>query len=162
MRLLILFLIIFTLFNAKIGSIVFISVALLTELWVFITNFSKIRIKNDDNKFTDGEIKIIEKYHLFFRFPMAGRVLSPMFSAIQLSVFILVPWLLFKGQYIQGIIIGLNYFVAGQIAVILNPQFFLHDNLDKNKIKDVDVRKDFEEDMHNIDSVLEKMYLSKK
>lgn len=161
MRLIILALVIACFWKAEIGSILFIAVAFLLELWIILANLSKVKVKNENNKYTAEEVNVIERYRLFFQYPTASRMLSPMLSAIQLSVFLLVPWLLFKGLYVQAIIIGANYFIASQLAVILNPQFFLHDNLDKGKIKDQNYRDRFTRDMHAIDSALEKMYSPK-
>ncbi len=159
---LILLLVATSFWKPAIGSILFIVVAFLLEGWILLTNLRKISVKNEDNKYTPKEVEVIERYHLFFQYPTACRILSRMFSAIQLSVFLLVPWLLFKGLYIQATIIGLNYFFSSQLAVILNPQFFLHDNLDKSKIKDLSMKLTMTEDMHAIDSALEKMYLIKE
>lgn len=161
LKLFILALTIATFFYPNAGSIFFIVIAFILEINIFLMNLSKIKIKNDANKYTQEEEKVIGRYHLFFRYPMASRSFSAMLSAIQISALILVPWLLFKELYAQAITIGLNYFIAGQFAVILNPQFFLHDNLDKNKIKDPKMKLVFKEDMDNIDSALEKMYLDR-
>ncbi len=140
------------------GSILFISFAFLLECWIFLANLQKIEVKNENNKYTSKEVEVIKRYRLFFQYPIISRILSRMFSGIQLSVFILVPWLLFKGVYIQALIIGLNYFISQQLALILNPQFFLHNNLDKGKIKNPSVKSKMTEDMYAIDSALEKMY----
>ncbi len=161
MRFVILGLVIFTFFKPNMSSLIFITCAALLEIWAILTNLSKVKVKNEDNKYTPKEVEVIERYHIFFQYPMTSRMLSPILSAIQLSAFILVPWLLFKGLYIQAFIIGVNYFVAPQLAVILNPQFFLHDNLDKGKIKDQNYRERFIRDRHAINSALEKMYSSK-
>lgn len=158
MQFLILGLVIFSFFNPNIGSWTFIIVAALLELWVILANLSKIKVNNENNKYTLNEVKIIERYRLFFQYPFICRELSATFSAIHLAVFPLVPWLLIKGYYIQALIIGINYFIVAQLAVILNPQFFLHDNLDKGKIKDPKYIAQFTEDMTAIDSALKKMY----
>jgi len=162
MRYIVLAVVILTFFKSTIGSWIFIALAAILELWVILANLTKIRVKNENNKYTPKEVEIIERYRLFFKYPFVSRILSPAFSAIHLAVFPLVPWLLIKGLYIQGVIIGLNYFVAAQLAVILNPQLFLHDNLDKGRIKDFEQILRFTEDMEAIDSALKKMYLSKK
>jgi len=156
MQIIVLIPIVIAFFNPGIGSVIFIVVSALLELWIILANLSKIKVKNEDNKYTPKEVEVIERYRLFFQYPTASRIISPMLSAIQLSAFILVPWLLFKGLYIQAVIIGANYFVASQLAVILNPQFFLHDNLDKGKIKDPIQLLRFKQDMNAIDSALEK------
>lgn len=159
MRLVLLILVIFTFFNPKWGSIVYIVFAALMGLWVILANISKVQVNNENGKYTPDEIEVIERYHLFFRYPFISRILSTMFSGMQIATFILVPWLLFKGQYIQSVVLIINYFVTQQLSVTLNPQFFLHDNVDKGKIKDPVYLEKFVRDMHNIDSALEKMYL---
>lgn len=162
MRFLILGIVILTFFNPAFGSGAFIITVALLELWIVLANRSKIQVKDDNNKYTSKEVAMIERYRLFFQYPFASRIFSPAFSAIQLAVFPLVPWLIIKGLFIQAIVIGLNYFVASQLAVILNPQFFLHDNIDKGKIKKPEFIAQFTEDMNAIDSALEKMYSPKK
>lgn len=161
MRFVILAIVIFSFFKPFAGSILFIAVAAILELWVIIANKNKIKVKNDNNKYTWKEIEVIERYRLFFSFPFASRQLSAAFSGIQLAVFPLVPWFLYKGLYIQAVIIGLNYFITTQLSVILNPQFFLHDNLDKGKIKNPKHIAEYTEDMKAIDSALVKMYEQK-
>lgn len=162
MQLLILGVVVLTFFKPLFGSWAFIIIAALLELWIILANLTKIEVKNDNNKYTPKEVEVIEHYRLFFKYPFASRIFSPMFSGIQLAVFPLVPWLLIKGLFVQAILIGLNYFVASQLAVILNPRFFLHDNIDKGKIKDPVFKVRFTEDMNVIDSALEKMYAPKK
>lgn len=162
MRFLILGIVILSFVKPTLGSWAFIIIVALLELWIVLANRSKIKVKNDNNKYTPKEVEIIERYRLFFQYPFASRIFSPAFSAIQLAVFPLVPWLLIKGLFIQAVVIGLNYFIATQLAVTLNPQFFLHDNLDKGKIKKPEYIAQFTEDMNAIDSALEKMYSPKK
>jgi len=162
MRFLILGIVALSFIKPTIGSWTFIIIVALLELWIVLANRSKIKVKNDNNKYTPKEVEVIERYRLFFQYPFASRTFSPAFSAIQLAVFPLVPWFLIKGLFIQAIVIGINYFIASQLAVILNPQFFLHDNLDKGKIKKPELVAQFTEDMNAIDSALEKMGSSKE
>lgn len=161
MQLIILGIVILAFFEPLLGSWVFIIITAFLEVWVVLTNSIKIKVKNSNNKYTPHEVEMIEKYRIFFKYPFLSRNLSPIFSGIQLAIFPLVPWFLIKGLYIQAVIIGLNYFVATQLVVILNPQFFLHDNLDKGKIKDLIQEVRFRKDMEAIDSALKKMYLLK-
>lgn len=162
MQIIVLIPIVIAFFRPGMGSVIFIVVSALLELWVTLSNLTKIKVRNEDNKYTPKEIEVIERYKLFFQYPFASKMLSPMFSGIQLSVFVLVPWLLFKGLYINAAIIGLNYLLASHLAVILNPKFFLHDNIDKGKIKNPMQLLMFKQDMDAIDSALEKMYLTKR
>jgi hypothetical protein len=161
MQLLIFGIVIFTFFKPLLGSWVFIVISGVLELWIVLANHTKVKVKNND-KYTQKEVEVIERYRLFFQYPFASRVFSPVFSGIQLAVFPLVPWLIIKGFIVQAVIIGFNYFIATQLAVILNPQFFLHDNIDKGKIKRQEDIARFTEDMNAIDSALKKMYTPKE
>lgn len=160
MRLIILFLVIYAFINTSVGSTIFLIIAFILNAYIFILNKSKakVKLKKSSKNYTQGEIKMIEKYHIFFRYPTASRMLSPVFSAIQLSAFVLVPLFLYKSLWIQAVLTGVNYFIASQFAVILNPQFFLHDNVDKNKIKDQKMLEKYKKDMQVIDSALKKIY----
>lgn len=71
------------------------------------------------------EVAVVKKYHLFFKFPFASRQFSGALSAVQLSTFIWVPWLLYNGLWLTAVAIGGNYFVAGYLAMQLNPRLFL-------------------------------------
>lgn len=152
-------LIVFTFVNPSMGSIVFIIVAGLVEGYCgfMIYNNPKLEI---DNKYNSEEKAVIKRYHVFFMYPGASRMLSAFLSAIQLSAFILTPYLVWKGYWVQGIIIGLNYFLASQFSVPLNPQHFLHESLDKGKIKNPIFEEKARTEMKAIDSALEKMYTS--
>lgn len=75
--------------------------------------------------FNPEEVAVVKKYHLFFKFPFASREFSGAISGIQLSSFIWVPWLLYNGLWITAIAIGTNYFIAGWLAMQLNPRLFL-------------------------------------
>ena len=48
------------------------------------------------------EVAVVKKYHLFFKFPFASREFSAALSAIQLSTFIWVPWLLYQGLWLTA------------------------------------------------------------
>ena len=75
--------------------------------------------------FNPEEVAAVKKYHLFFKFPFASREFSGAISGIQLSSFIWVPWLLYSGLWVTAIAIGINYFIAGWLAMQLNPRLFL-------------------------------------
>ena len=150
----------FTFLNPLFGSWIFIGFICLLEIWIVLAGRTKIQVNNKNSKYTIDEVDIIEKYHLFFQFPVIARMLSKTFSAIQLSSFIFVPYMLFSGYWIQALIVLVQYFVVPQFAVTLNPQHFLTDNLSNNRIKDQKYRRRFEVDLEVLNSALEKMYLT--
>ena len=71
------------------------------------------------------QVTVVKKYHLFFKFPFASRQFSGALSAIQLSTFVWVPWLLYNGLWFTAVAIGGNYFAASFLAMQLNPRLFL-------------------------------------
>src|SRR3989344_404072 len=119
------------------GSIIYLVMYGMMIIWITQAGkYSQIKVNNKNNKWTDQEVKVIEKYNLFFQYPVACRILSTLFSGFQLAVFLLTPYLIYRGLWIPAIIIGVSYFISPQFSVTLNPQFFLHDNLDKGKFKE--------------------------
>lgn len=150
--------IIFTFFNPVWGSWVYIGFIALFEMFIVLNNSSKIKVDNKNNKYTPAEVRVIERYGVFFRFPLTSRGYSKLCSGIGMSAFIFVPWLLFNGLYVQAVLIGLNYFITGQLAVILNPQFFLHQEVEKRTDLLSEAYMIYSADMEAIDSALFKMY----
>ena len=142
--------IVWSLFQPQIASNVFIVFFLLLEIWILLDHFTG-KPKTQTNIFTNAEWKVFKKYHLYFRFPFTSRLLSPVISGIQLSAFIFGPWLLYRKLWTQAIVIGLNYFVAGKVAVKLNPRVFLHDAVENHG--DVVLM----EEMTTVDRVCEKI-----
>lgn len=116
---------ILTLFYPKAGSIAYIVVAAILGGFVFGANRGGTAIDNSDTRFTAEEVEVIERYHLFFRYRMLSRYLSAAFSGMQLLTFLIVPFLLFKTQYIQAAIIAASYYFAGKLSALLNPKHFI-------------------------------------
>jgi hypothetical protein len=75
--------------------------------------------------FNPDEVNVLKTYPLFFKFPAASRDFSAALSAIQLSSFVWVPWLIYQAHWIEAIVIGANFFIAGRLSMKLNPILFL-------------------------------------
>jgi len=106
------------------------------------------------------EVAVVKKYHLFFRFPFASRDFSAAISAVQLSTFVWVPWLLYQGLWLTAIAIGFNYFIAAPLAMQLNPRLFLSraaDRLDALGPAGVLARISEGGELRAIESALEKL-----
>lgn len=142
--------IVWSFFGPIIASTIFISFFVILEGWLLLVHFSN-KPKYNLRYFTPSELKVLKKYHLYFRYPFSSKSFSSTVSGIQLSAFIFVPWLLFNKIWMQAIIIGINYFIAGKIAVKLNPRFFLHDAVDNHGAME------FTDEMNAVDSVCEKI-----
>lgn len=161
MKLVVLGLVIYAFFNAVVASWIFIAISFLLITWIFLANRDKVEVTNK-KKYNEVEIEMIETYHLFFRYPTMTRMLSRTFSAIQMATYVLMVLLLFKGLIVQFFLVAVIYFFSQQYAVILNPQFFHHDNIEHNRIKDDRQRLIVKMKMYAIDSALEKMYMPKE
>ena len=104
-----------------------------------------------DAPFNEEEQVVIQKYYLYFRFPLTSKSYSSSLSLIALSAFILVPWLLYNHLWLQAIVIGLNYFVAQYISTALNVRFYLHYSVEE--LKQEENRKE----MELVDSICNKL-----
>lgn len=161
LMLILLILLMLVFITPTLGSWLYIAIIFLLELVIILAGRNKIRVKNNDNKYTNEEIRIIEKWPLFFQYPMASRSFSSFFSGVQVLSFIFIPFMLIKGYWPQMIVGILQYFIAPQFAVPLNPQHFLRDNLTKGRIKNHEYKIEFEKDYKVLESALDKMYLKK-
>lgn len=112
------------------ASTAFIVVFTLVEGYVLLGQRTA-RFNPDPQHWDLEEVAVLREYPLYFRFPMSSRSLSGVLSAVQLSVFLWVPWLLYNELWWQAILIGMNYFLAGRLAVKLNPRGFLHDAVER-------------------------------
>lgn len=146
---------IWSFFQPLIAAIVFVTLIVLFEGWLLLSNiFWKPKVNTD--YWTTEEQAAIRKYHLYFRYPFASRSFSSTLSGIQLSAFIWVPWLLYNRIWIPAIIIGLNYFIAAPLVLKLNPQSFFHDAVENRG------NTDLLPEMMAIDSVSEKILEARK
>lgn len=166
MKIPVLLLLLGVLWKPFVGFLIYIYIAVyaLMIIWILLDQKAGgVKVKNENNKYTLDEFQVIEKYYIFLRYPFVSRSLSAMFSGFQIAVFVLTPYFAYKALWIPAILVAISYFVSPQFSVKLNPQFFLHDNLDKGKIKDGhEFYQQYSTEMKAIDSTLAKMYLKKE
>jgi len=131
----------------------FVTVVGLFELYALVMSVRKAPelAAQFAHKLTPAELRMWKKYPTFLSFPITSRKMSSSLSLLQFISIGLGLVLLFRGEYIWGIVIGLNYFFAAPIAVKLNPQFFFHEHSQKG---DIEARANFED----ITSTLEKLH----
>lgn len=120
---------IWSFFSPALAAKVFLIIVAVFEGYIFLMSRAgrpdHLEAFSSPHYFNPDEVAVIKKYHLFFKFPFASRDFSAALSAIQLSSFIWVPWLLYQSQWLTGIAIGANYFIAAPLAMGLNPRLFL-------------------------------------
>jgi|GEM_PF-2030481 len=151
-KLLLLAIIIYSFWNPLVASTIFITIIGLFEIWIILAQWQGKNIVPKDDKWSFQEFETIKKYYTFFRYPFAAKIFSATLSMIQLSVFIWVPWLIYRNLWIPAILIGINYFIAGTLAVKLNPRHFLHDAVEKQN------GTQYLSEMLMVDTIIEKMW----
>ncbi|MCK9418850.1 MAG: hypothetical protein M0R70_05650 [Nitrospirae bacterium] len=135
--LLVLISIVTALFHATLGVGIFVCIFGLFEAYILAADlFVRPKIKPYSNKLDIGyeETRAFKKYHLYFRYPSASISFSGILSLIQLSNLIWVPLLLFKHLWLPALIFGANWYLAGYLALKLNPTRFLNDMVRKGHI----------------------------
>ena len=67
------------------------------------------------------EADIVQRYPFYFARPAAARECASTLAAIGLASLVLVPWLTYKLQWAQALLIGLQLFAVGRITKLLSP-----------------------------------------
>ena len=137
------------------ASWIFVAFLVFLEGYLFLSSKKRKYSFSKDTCFNEEEQKIIEKYHLYFRYPFTARSLSTSLSFISISAILFVPWLLYNYLWPQAIIIGLNYFIAQLLSTKLNIRFYLHDAVERLK------KEEHRKEMMMVDSICEKISDSK-
>ena len=75
--------------------------------------------------FTREEAEFIGRFRFYFAYPELSRQVSSALAAAGLTALVLVPWLLYKGQFPQAILIGMNLLVVAKFTKALAPQMIL-------------------------------------
>jgi hypothetical protein len=123
-------------FNPIYASYAYIGTIALIESCFLVMGITGSKANLDDAPsfatFTVAEKQVFKKYYLYFIYPFASRSFSGLMSAIQLSSFIWVPWMLYNRQWAQAIVLGINYFVAIEFSGRLNPGYFLKEAAEKS------------------------------
>ena len=67
------------------------------------------------------EAKLVRRHQIYFTFPATSIALSSIVAAIGLASWVLIPWLLYKSQWIQAGILLVNMLVGGPLSHKLSP-----------------------------------------
>jgi len=71
------------------------------------------------------ETDIVQRYPLYFARPAIARECASTLAAIGLASLILVPWLTYKLQWAQAILIGVLIFPVGRLTKVMSPVYAL-------------------------------------
>ncbi len=71
------------------------------------------------------EGEIVQRYPLYFARPALARECASTLAAIGLASLILAPWLTYKVQWLQAILIGIQLFPVGRLTKLMSPVYTL-------------------------------------
>ena len=96
------------------------------SLVMYLTHRSKVSVEPNvpPHFLSSGELQVVRKYPVLFMLPFAAMEYTRGLSAIPLTSYVWVPWLLYSGFYVQAAIIAANLFLVGQLVVRIDPRNF--------------------------------------
>jgi hypothetical protein len=96
------------------------------SLVMYLTHRSKVSVEPDapPHFLSAGEINVVRKYPVLILLPFAAMEYARGLSAIPLTSYVWIPWLLYSGLYVQAAIIVVNFFLVGQLVVRIDPRNF--------------------------------------
>ena len=71
------------------------------------------------------ESDVIRRYALYFGRPAMAREVASTLAAGGLATLVLVPWLIYKLQWAQAILIGVMLFAVGRLTKLVSPVYAL-------------------------------------
>jgi hypothetical protein len=80
-----------------------------------------VPVEEPPYRFTAEEAAFIERYRFYFTYPAMAKDASGVLSALGLSALVLVPWLTYKVELVQAVLIGANLFVIARMTKDLAP-----------------------------------------
>jgi hypothetical protein len=77
------------------------------------------------NALEADEADIVRRYPLYFARPALARECASTLSAIGLATLVLVPWLTYRLQWAQAILIGVMLFAVARMTKLMSPVYAL-------------------------------------
>jgi hypothetical protein len=71
------------------------------------------------------ESDLVRRYAFYFARPALARECASTLSAIGLATLVLVPWLIYRLQWAQAILIGIMLFAVGRLTRLASPVYAL-------------------------------------
>ena len=151
-RIIFLAILLYSFWNVNIGSLIFILLSSIVNLYLILTVLVfKPRLNTDWKKWSHKEIEIINRYRVFFCYPLASQSFSSSIASIYIFGLMLSLWLLLNGLWVQTVLVITNVFFAGGLRSRLNPVRIFHYAVEKQH------KLQYLEEMNDVDSVVRKM-----
>lgn len=71
------------------------------------------------------ESEVVRRYAFYFTYPALARESASTLAAMGLATLVLVPWLIYKLQWSQAILIGMMLFAVGRLTKLVSPVYAL-------------------------------------
>jgi hypothetical protein len=71
------------------------------------------------------ESEVVRRYAFYFTYPALARESASTLAAMGLATLILVPWLIYKLQWTQAILVGVMLFAVGRLTKLVSPVYAL-------------------------------------
>ncbi len=71
------------------------------------------------------ESDVVRRYAFYFTYPALARESASTLAAMGLATLVLVPWLIYKLQLAQAILIGVMLFAVGRLTKLVSPVYAL-------------------------------------
>lgn len=144
---------VWSLFSPAIATYLFLAAIVLYEGYLFFIDGLN-KPSPDPLLWSQEEIDTLRKYHIALRYPFGAKDMSVILNGFRFSALLWVPWLLWNQMWLAAVIISLNFFIKGSLAVRLDPIFFLTDAVNRGKYQ-------FAEELFLLNEVSEKFRSSR-
>lgn len=71
------------------------------------------------------ESDVVRRYAFYFAYPALARESASTLAALGLATLVLVPWLIYKLQWAQAVLIGVMLFAVGRLTKLVSPVYAL-------------------------------------
>ena len=106
-------------------SWVYLATMALFEIWLMrrIASAGKgpVAVDQPPYRFSAEEAEFVSRYRFYFTYPGVARDASSVLAALGLTALVLVPWLTYKLEFIQALLVGVNLFLVARFTRELAP-----------------------------------------
>lgn len=103
----------------------YLAVMAVFEIWLMrrMTSVGKspVAVGEPPYRFSAEEAEFVARYRFYFTYPGVAREISSVLAALGLTALALVPWLIYKLEFIQALLIGVNLFLVARFTKELAP-----------------------------------------
>ena len=103
----------------------YVAAVALFELWLWLrireTGREPVAAGLAPYHFTEDEARLVERYRLYFTYPVLARDAASVLAAVGLSSLLLALWLTYKQAFVPAALIGLNLFAVSRLTKIVAP-----------------------------------------